>query len=172
MKIYKWPDLPYSSSPIDSSVRIDHEFTVQKRPGSAAARPGLFVTVNAQKGQMRGQKRPRPRPSPEVVSAAARPGLFLTVNASRPKCGTNAIPGSGNTYDHRDIIGYDVIIPRSSSIGVLTSFFFSSVEITKFVRVNYWQKLKIITFLFELSFHLRLVLFYSNFRRSTSVRYI
>ena len=36
-----------------------------------AARPGLFVTVNAQKGQMRGQKRPRPRPSPEVVSAAA-----------------------------------------------------------------------------------------------------
>ena len=43
----------------------------------------------------------------------------------------DAIPGSGNTYDPWHHI---VIIPRSSS-----KFFFSSVEITKFVRVNYVQ---------------------------------
>ena len=47
-----------------------------KKAGLGRGSAGLFVTVNAQKGQMRGQKRPRPRPSPEVVSAAARSGLF------------------------------------------------------------------------------------------------
>ena len=105
-------------------------------------------------------KRPNARPKTAAAETISRGSLgrgsarpFLTVNASRPKCGTKWDPRIRkyvwSSWHHRIWRHYPAFFFDRCSYFV----FFSSVEITKFVRVNYWQKLKIITFLFELSFH-------------------